>query len=80
MIDNLVYDYGDRSNKLQKVTDSSLTFGFNDGNKTGNDYAYDKTGNLKLDLNKGITDSITLQSFKFTYLSKERSRKYRICL
>ncbi|WP_314244828.1 RHS repeat-associated core domain-containing protein [Empedobacter tilapiae] len=57
MIDDLVYDYEntDKSNKLQKVTDSSTTLGFNDGNKTGNDYAYDVNGNLTKDLNKGIT-------------------------
>ncbi|WP_353098115.1 RHS repeat domain-containing protein [Empedobacter brevis] len=56
MIDDLVYDYEntDKSNKLQKVTDSSNTLGFNDGNKTGNDYTYDVNGNLKTDLNKGI--------------------------
>ncbi|MGV0923762.1 RHS repeat domain-containing protein [Empedobacter tilapiae] len=57
LIDDLVYDYEntDKSNKLQKVTDSSTTLGFNDGNKTGNDYAYDVNGNLTKDLNKGIT-------------------------
>ncbi|MGV0923768.1 hypothetical protein [Empedobacter tilapiae] len=57
MIDDLVYDYENtyKSNKLQKVTDSSTTLGFNDGNKTGNDYAYDVNGNLTKDLNKGIT-------------------------
>ncbi|MGV0996423.1 RHS repeat-associated core domain-containing protein [Empedobacter falsenii] len=73
LIDNLVYDYenGDRSNKLQKVTDSSLTFGFNDGNKTGNDYAYDKNGNLKLDLNKGITDSISYNHLNLPILVKK---------
>ncbi|HCC93066.1 MAG TPA: RHS repeat-associated core domain-containing protein, partial [Flavobacteriaceae bacterium] len=73
VIDKLTYDYenGDKSNKLQKVTDSSLTFGFNDGNKTGNDYAYDKTGNLKLDLNKGITDSITYNHLNFPILVKK---------
>ncbi|HAR72106.1 MAG TPA: hypothetical protein DCR77_01665 [Flavobacteriaceae bacterium] len=73
LIDNLFYDYenGDRSNKLQKVTDSSLAFGFNDGNKTGNDYAYDKNGNLKLDLNKGITDSITYNHLNLPILVKK---------
>ncbi|MFV0154148.1 type IV secretion protein Rhs, partial [Empedobacter falsenii] len=51
-----MYDYenANKSNKLQKVTDSSLTLGFNDGNKTGNDYTYDVNGNLTKDLNKGI--------------------------
>ena len=62
LIDDLVYDYEntDKSNKLQKVTDSSTTLGFNDGNKTGNDYAYDVNGNLTKDLNKGVTGITTL--------------------
>ncbi len=56
LIDNLTYNYenAEKSNRLLKVTDSSNTFGFNDGNKTGNDYTYDVNGNLKIDLNKGI--------------------------
>ena len=56
LIDNLTYNYenAEKSNRLLKVTDSSNTLGFNDGNKTGNDYTYDINGNLKTDLNKGI--------------------------
>ncbi len=56
LIDNLTYNYenAEKSNRLLKVTDSSNTLGFNDGNKTGNDYTYDVNGNLKTDLNKGI--------------------------
>ncbi|MGV0829350.1 DUF6443 domain-containing protein [Empedobacter brevis] len=56
LMDNLTYNYenAEKSNRLLKVTDSSNTFGFNDGNKTGNDYTYDVNGNLKTDLNKGI--------------------------
>ncbi|MGU9939384.1 DUF6443 domain-containing protein [Empedobacter brevis] len=56
LIDNLTYNYenAEKSNRLLKVTDSSNTLGFNDGNKTGNDYTYDVNGNLKIDLNKGI--------------------------
>ncbi|WP_314061370.1 RHS repeat-associated core domain-containing protein, partial [Empedobacter brevis] len=56
LMDNLTYNYenAEKSNRLLKVTDSSNTLGFNDGNKTGNDYTYDVNGNLKTDLNKGI--------------------------
>ncbi|WP_291052944.1 MULTISPECIES: DUF6443 domain-containing protein [unclassified Empedobacter] len=56
VIDNLSYVYQTNSNKLLSVTDATtLTEGFNDGNKVGNDYAYDVNGNLTVDKNKGIT-------------------------
>ncbi|MGV0830560.1 RHS repeat domain-containing protein [Empedobacter brevis] len=73
LIDNLTYNYenAEKSNRLLKVTDSSNTLGFNDGNKTGNDYAYDKNGNLKIDLNKGITDSITYNHLNLPTLVKK---------
>ena len=65
IIDNLSYEYKengqslDYSNKLFKVTDSSQsTSGFKDGSNQLDDYEYDENGNLKKDLNKGIT-SIT---------------------
>ena len=55
-MDDLVYAYPDNSNKLSSVTDNSTnTRGFNDRNKSGNDYAYDASGNLTQDLNKGLT-------------------------
>ena len=58
-IDNLAYDYGQTpgySNNLVKVTDSSQSAsGFKDGTNQSEDYEYDKNGNLKKDLNKGIT-------------------------
>ncbi|WP_219007613.1 DUF6443 domain-containing protein [Aquimarina litoralis] len=55
-IDNLSYSYSSSSNKLLRVTDNnSSTLGFYDGNKTGNDYAYDVNGNMTIDRNKGIT-------------------------
>jgi RHS repeat-associated protein len=54
-IDNLSYTYGSSSNKLLAVTNSSSTpVGFVDGNKSGNDYAYDGNGNLTTDNNKGL--------------------------
>ena len=54
-IDDLTYSYKANSNKLLSVTDSKIIVGFNDGNKTGDDYAYDVNGNLTIDKNKGIT-------------------------
>jgi RHS repeat-associated protein len=54
-IDNLSYSYGSSSNKLLAITNSSSTpVGFVDGNKSGNDYAYDENGNLTTDNNKGL--------------------------
>lgn len=55
-VDNLNYVYN--GNQLQSVTDNSsptVNDGFKDGNKTGDDYAYDSFGNITQDLNKGIT-------------------------
>ncbi|WP_163410243.1 DUF6443 domain-containing protein [Flavobacterium ajazii] len=55
-IDNLGYTYTTNSNRLSKVSDSSNnTSGFNDVNKTGDDYSYDDNGNLITDKNKNIT-------------------------
>jgi len=57
-IDTLTYAYLSNSNKLISVTDAiNDPNGFNDGNKTGNDYTYDGNGNLTTDLNKGLTIS-----------------------
>ncbi|MDQ6470089.1 DUF6443 domain-containing protein [Flavobacterium sp. LHD-80] len=56
VIDNLAYTYPSNSNQLSKVTDSSNnTSGFNDVNKTGDDYTYDANGNMITDKNKNIT-------------------------
>jgi len=53
-IDDLSYSY--TGNQLQSVTDATNSAeGFNDGNKTGNDYTYDTFGNITTDKNKGIT-------------------------
>ena len=55
-IDNLTYAYN--GNQLLSVTDHSsptVNDGFKDGNKVGNDYAYDTFGNITQDKNKGIT-------------------------
>ncbi|MEW7278828.1 DUF6443 domain-containing protein [Aquimarina sp. 2201CG1-2-11] len=57
-MDKLVYNYSHNeiSNKLLKVTDNTTnTFGFKDGNKTGDDYSYDANGNLLVDRNKNIS-------------------------
>ncbi|WP_370086304.1 RHS repeat-associated core domain-containing protein [Ekhidna sp.] len=57
IIDELTYDYHDGAtgNQLMGVTDSRGAAGFDDGNKTGDDYDYDDNGNLTQDLNKGIS-------------------------
>src|SRR5690554_1744750 len=53
-IDDLTYAY--TGNQLQNVTDATNNAeGFNDGNKTGNDYVYDSFGNMITDKNKSIT-------------------------
>ncbi|MFB3386609.1 DUF6443 domain-containing protein [Flavobacterium sp. LAR06] len=55
-IDNLAYTYPTNSNKLGNVTDNTNnTSGFNDVNKTGDDYTYDLYGNMITDKNKNIT-------------------------
>ncbi len=61
LIDNLSYSYlnGGKSNQLALVSDSAGDAGqsdFIDGNTIGNDYQYDDNGNMKDDLNKGITN------------------------
>ena len=57
-MDNLVYDY-DSGNKLTKVTDGGNdTYGFKDGNTSGDDYVYDANGNLTKDRNKHITSIV----------------------
>ncbi|MCK0160135.1 DUF6443 domain-containing protein [Allomuricauda sp. F6463D] len=54
LMDDLVYSY-DSGNKLLSVSDAtSVGYGFNDGNTSGNDFAYDTNGNMIMDLNKGI--------------------------
>lgn len=56
IIDNLVYTYPISSNQLSKVDDNSNnTSGFDDYNKTGDDYSYDANGNMITDKNKSIT-------------------------
>ncbi|RUT69473.1 type IV secretion protein Rhs, partial [Flavobacterium cupreum] len=55
-IDDLIYTYAASSNQLGNVADNSNnTSGFNDFNKTGNDYTYDANGNMTTDKNKNIT-------------------------
>ena len=60
-IDNLDYVYDTNNpNRLIKVTDGEQNAnGFNDVNKVNDDYSYDLNGNMKKDLNKGITTDIT---------------------
>lgn len=56
--DNLTYEYGlgtGQSNRLLSVSDAATSELFEDGNTSGDDYAYDDNGNLIHDRNKGIT-------------------------
>lgn len=56
LIDNLGYSYSTNTNRLISVVDNSNnTSGFNDINKTGDDYTYDFNGNMITDKNKNIT-------------------------
>ena len=58
LIDNLTYTYNTNSNKFSAVTDAVTTDNklgdFTDKNTSGDDYGYDKNGNLISDLNKRI--------------------------
>jgi len=55
-IDNLGYRYGADSNKLLAVNDASGSpEGFSDGTNSGDDFAYDASGNMTSDKNKNIT-------------------------
>ena len=55
-IDVLQYGYKPNSNQLMQVTDATNNgSGFNDLNKTSDDYTYDANGNMTVDKNKGIT-------------------------
>ncbi|MCW3118870.1 MAG: repeat-associated core domain protein [Chitinophagaceae bacterium] len=65
-IDNMFYSYYTNSNKLSAVaetgtgtTDHKLG-DFTDKNTVGNDYGYDKNGNLLSDLNKRI-NGVTIE-------------------
>jgi RHS repeat-associated protein len=54
-IDNLGYTYAPNTNRLINVLDgTNNTSGFNDVNKSGDDYVYDANGNMTIDKNKGI--------------------------
>ncbi|MBC9930619.1 RHS repeat-associated core domain-containing protein [Chitinophaga qingshengii] len=59
LLDKLTYSYAPNSNKLTAVKDDSpepAPLGdFKDGNKNGDDYTYDRNGNLNKDLNKSIS-------------------------
>lgn len=57
LIDNLTYTYS--SGRLTRVEDAGTTDGFNNGNTSGDDYAYYDNGLLKYDKNKSILSNIT---------------------
>ncbi len=59
-MDNLVYTYEAKSNKLKKVLDNGNdTYGFKDGSNITTEYTYDANGNMLRDYNKGISSNIT---------------------
>ncbi|WP_299523968.1 RHS repeat-associated core domain-containing protein, partial [Winogradskyella sp.] len=59
-MDNLVYTYEARSNRLKKVLDNgSDGHGFKDGADVATEYTYDANGNMLRDLNKGISSNIS---------------------
>jgi RHS repeat-associated protein len=56
-IDNLAYSYKPNSNQLQAVTDNITAYnglGYNDGNKTANNFTYDNNGSMTSDLDKSL--------------------------
>ncbi|MEO1030035.1 MAG: DUF6443 domain-containing protein [Bacteroidota bacterium] len=58
-MDNLVYTYETKSNRLKKVLDNGEdNFGFKDGADVATEYTYDANGNMLTDLNKGISSNI----------------------
>jgi len=77
-IDDLRYLYFNNGNKLQSVSDlitANYKLGdFTDKNISGNDYGYDKNGNLVSDLNKSIigstgTDITTGGAISYNFLN-----------
>ncbi|MFY7671033.1 DUF6443 domain-containing protein [Tenacibaculum sp. MEBiC06402] len=61
LMDDLVYTYASRSNKLTRVQETSSgssTFGFKNGSNATTEYFYDVNGNMLKDYNKGINYDI----------------------
>ncbi|MDX2250642.1 MAG: hypothetical protein SF052_27920, partial [Bacteroidia bacterium] len=66
VMDNLSYTYENsgKSNRLQRINDAGVKTAmtgvehFVDGNTSNTDYLYDNSGNLKQDLNKGISSIV----------------------
>ncbi|SFF57507.1 DUF6443 domain-containing protein [Thermoflexibacter ruber] len=82
VIDNLTYAYS--GNRLMRVTDAGDNTAntpatqrgdFKDGTNTGDDYAYDHSGNLIADLNKGIS-LITYNHLNLPMLIKKDANNY----
>jgi RHS repeat-associated protein len=64
LIDDLTYDYTNKGNQLNFVSDAEdVETGFKDGNPDGTDYVYDENGNMISDANKEI------ETIKYNYLN-----------
>ncbi len=58
-MDDLVYTYESKSNKLKKVLDNGNdNYGFIDGSNITTEYTYDANGNMLRDYNKSISSNI----------------------
>ena len=81
-VDNLEYEYFNKSNKLKKVKDNTGNPGngtagdFKDGsNGTEDDYAYDDNGNLITDHNKDIKNLVGTTGIRYNHLDKPEEIK-----
>lgn len=80
LADNLTYTYS--GNRITKVKDAADNSGlFKDGSTATTEYTYDNNGNLKSDLNKGISKLAVVvkcnhgELFYFAYRKSAKMRK-----
>lgn len=80
LADDLTYTYS--GNRITKVKDTAGNLGlFKDGSTATTEYTYDNNGNLKSDLNKGISKLVVVvkcnhgELFYFAYRKSAKMRK-----
>jgi len=76
IIDSLAYTYFSNSNKLRKVADVATSFNlgdFSDSTNTGDDYAYDSSGNIIKDYNRHMYTGSGSRGAVFNMLDKPDS-------